>query len=188
MDADTEPGGREPGGAQRRVARTRPSLCPHPRNRNGDGSWTHGRRWRIVQSWRDDGYALRRPTGRRHDWAQLYCRSLAPTRGVGRAGRCLVAGGTGAVLAGSVDRAVAYRAADAGGKARHGNSRHPGGFHHAGTRGGLMSDSMLTPAFDAPVDAAQNIFRLALSAMSEPGTCHDIGAAPVLAPLCAASY
>ncbi|TEA77278.1 phosphonate C-P lyase system protein PhnH [Allopusillimonas ginsengisoli] len=51
-----------------------------------------------------------------------------------------------------------------------------------------MSDSMLTPAFDAPVDAAQKVFRHALSAMSEPGTCHDIGAAPALAPLCAASY
>src|SRR5690606_772105 len=97
-------------------------------------------------------------------------------------------GATCSVLAGSVGHAVACRATGAGGTTCHGNSGYPGGVHHAGTRGRLMNDSMLAPAFDAPVDAAQNVFRQALSAMSEPGTRHDIGVAPALEPLCAASY
>lgn len=51
-----------------------------------------------------------------------------------------------------------------------------------------MRDSMLLPAFEAPVDDAQRLFRFALKAMSEPGTLHDIGAGPALDTLSPASY
>ncbi len=51
-----------------------------------------------------------------------------------------------------------------------------------------MHDSMLLPAFDAPVDDAQDLFRLALGAMSEPGTLHDVGVGPALDTFCPASY
>lgn len=51
-----------------------------------------------------------------------------------------------------------------------------------------MMNSMLLPAFDTPVDDAQSVFRLALSAMSEPGTIHDTAHSLALDELAPATY
>lgn len=51
-----------------------------------------------------------------------------------------------------------------------------------------MQSNALLPAFTQPVDDAQHVFRLALTAMSEPGSLHDIGDLPALACLAPATY
>src|SRR3546814_18044007 len=51
-----------------------------------------------------------------------------------------------------------------------------------------MQDSMLLPAMPDPVMATQGVFRLALSAMSEPGTLQQVDHAVVLDRLAPATY
>lgn len=46
----------------------------------------------------------------------------------------------------------------------------------------------LLPAFGRPVEDAQHVFRLALTAMSEPGTVQDVGDMPALGDLAPATY
>src|SRR3546814_4413068 len=66
--------------------------------------------------------------------------------------------------------------------------RDQGGLHYAGSRRRLMQDSMLLPAMPDPVMATQGVFRLALSAMSEPGTLQQVDHAVVLDRLAPATY
>jgi alpha-D-ribose 1-methylphosphonate 5-triphosphate synthase subunit PhnH len=51
-----------------------------------------------------------------------------------------------------------------------------------------MRDSMLQPAMPDPVMAMQRVFRLALSAMSEPGTIQRVDHVPQLDSLAPATY
>ena len=52
-----------------------------------------------------------------------------------------------------------------------------------------MADaSLLSPAFEEPVHAAQQVFRRALVAMSEPGLVQDIGEAPRVGRVAPATY
>ncbi|MBF6615781.1 MAG: phosphonate C-P lyase system protein PhnH [Candidimonas sp.] len=51
-----------------------------------------------------------------------------------------------------------------------------------------MQHKTLLPAFAAPGDDAQHVFRLALTALSEPGSVHDVGDLPGLASLAPATY
>lgn len=51
-----------------------------------------------------------------------------------------------------------------------------------------MRDSLLLPAMPDPVTAMQKVFRLALAAMSEPGTVHAVDPMPQLDSLASATY
>lgn len=51
-----------------------------------------------------------------------------------------------------------------------------------------MNDAMLLPAFSEPVAQAQQVFRLALTAMSEPGTMHALDDVPSLDTMAPATY
>ncbi len=51
-----------------------------------------------------------------------------------------------------------------------------------------MADALLLPAFSEPIAQAQKTFRLALKAMSEPGTVHTVNDAPSLDALAPATY
>lgn len=51
-----------------------------------------------------------------------------------------------------------------------------------------MNDAMLQPAFSDPIAMAQQVFRGALSVMSEPGTLHTLDEAPSLDAMAPAAY
>ncbi|MGB3289063.1 MAG: phosphonate C-P lyase system protein PhnH [Burkholderiaceae bacterium] len=51
-----------------------------------------------------------------------------------------------------------------------------------------MRDQLLLPAMPDPVSAMQKVFRLALGAMAEPGTLHEVEAVPRLDSLAPSTY
>lgn len=51
-----------------------------------------------------------------------------------------------------------------------------------------MQTPALSPAFSNPITATQEVFRLALGALAEPGTLHQLDHAPALAGLAPATY
>ena len=51
-----------------------------------------------------------------------------------------------------------------------------------------MNSQYLRPAFENPVDSAQQGFRIALKAISEPGLSHDLGLVAELDSLAPATY
>ncbi|NYT65701.1 phosphonate C-P lyase system protein PhnH [Alcaligenaceae bacterium] len=51
-----------------------------------------------------------------------------------------------------------------------------------------MHNQTLSPAFSDPVSATQEVFRIALSALAEPGTLQQLTQAPALADLAPATY
>src|SRR3546814_3645656 len=57
---------------------------------------------------------------------------------------------------------------------------HQSGLRHHGARRGRLMEKLLLPAFAEPVHAAQQVFRHALNALSEPGLVQTISDVPGL--------
>src|SRR3546814_9308534 len=57
---------------------------------------------------------------------------------------------------------------------------HQSGRRHHGARRGRLMEKLLLPAFAGPVHAAQQVFRHALNALSEPGLVQTISDVPGL--------